>query len=661
MAIQSVKFRAGIDTEATPALLEAAWAQCEKIRFRNGIYAEKLGGWTSFASGMSGVPLKIHVWDDLLGNKLMAVGTSTNLYIVNSSGTVRDITPFMVEVNVSPNVTASAGSGVATIVDASHGLTTGSTVWVSSNLFGPFGIIDGPYTITVVDANSYSINIPVLANTTNGGVLPTYTTAIGTSTVTISATNIGAILAVNSIIDVNTAVVVGGFTIYGDYIVKTSNGTNQITIQVPTLATSSASATENGGLVNIQRYHALSGSTQTLSVSGWCLDNFGENLICTPLVPLTTGGSVGGYMVWSPSSPTNSVAMSVPNQARNIQYVFSSSSTQQVIAFSSYLRSSAAATVLWTDVGSYINWTASASNQAGSFPLPNTNSIVCGASFPQQNLIFTDTGLYSMNYVGYPNVYGFTLIATECGILGPNAFDHVNGAAYWISRGRVCRLGPSGVETVKCSVWGYMFQDLDVAHLGSIVLGSHSQFDELFVFFPSKTDAAGKNTRYIKLYEPSNGDVWDYGTMDRQCWTDQSALGNAFGGASNGTVYQHETGYDDGGNAMTWFIESGWTMISEGDLLTYIDQWWPDAKWGYSGNANQGALISITITATESPSPTGAQETMVAGPIVVSSASNHFEAEVRGRLVKFRFGDNNSGTWSRLGNMRFQAKDAGKR
>ena len=174
-------------------------------------------------------------------------------------------------------------------------------------------------------------------------------------------------------------------------------------------------------------------------------------------------------------------------------------------------------------------------------------------------------------------------------------------------------------------------------------------------FYPS-ANGNGENDSYVKFNTVMN--VWDYGTLGRTAWIDQSVLGPPIGAGSDNWLYQHEIGNDayvgTQATAMQSNAASGYYVIAEGDNLVFIDQVWPDMKWGgYSGNPN--ATVNLTFNFVAYPGDT---PTTITYPM--TQQTQYLTPRVRARLVQMELSSNDVGTFWRLGGIRFRVQPDGR-
>jgi hypothetical protein len=216
-------------------------------------------------------------------------------------------------------------------------------------------------------------------------------------------------------------------------------------------------------------------------------------------------------------------------------------------------------------------------------------------------------------------------------------------------------LGSDGVQTIPCPVWDVVFQNLNTdidattgqPNTAKIRVAVNSRFNEIQWFYPS-TNGGGEVDSYVKY--TINLNVWDYGTLGRTAWVDQSVLGPPIGAdPTTLLLYQHETSNDAAGNAMSSYVQTGYAALGEGDQKTFIDWIWPDMKWGQY-DASQSATVQISFYVCDYPG----QTPTVYGPYSVTQATEYFYTRFRGRLVSVRVASSDLGSFWRIGMIRYR-------
>jgi hypothetical protein len=308
--------------------------------------------------------------------------------------------------------------------------------------------------------------------------------------------------------------------------------------------------------------------------------------------------------------------------------------------------------IRWCDVNDYNQWIALITNQAGSYRIPKGSRIVQCIQGPQQGLIWTDLGIWAMQYAGPPYVYQFNELGTGCGLIGRKAAGSVSGVVYWMGQSQFYRLSGDGVSPIRCPVWDVVFQDLDTNKLDNIRFAANSRFGEVAWYYPTKSNG-GENSHYVKYNYVL--DQWDFGKLSRTAWINESVLGPPIGAADDTYIYQHETSPDADGKAMLSSFQTGYFVITEANEKMFIDQIWPDMKWGYYGGT-QGANVLITFYVADY----AGQTPLVYGPYTMTQATTFLTPRFRGRLVSVKIESNDIGSWWRLGNIRYRFQPDGR-
>ena len=309
--------------------------------------------------------------------------------------------------------------------------------------------------------------------------------------------------------------------------------------------------------------------------------------------------------------------------------------------------------IRWCDVQNYGAWIAQSTNQAGSFRIPKGSRIVGCIQGPQQGLVWTDLAVWSMQYIGQPYIYSFNEIAAGCGMIGRKAAGSFNGVVYWMGQSQFFSLSGSGVQPIPCPIWDVIFQQIDMSNVNKIRVAVNSRFNEVAWYYPTTT-SNGEVASYVK-YNTVIGQ-WDYGSLGRSAWINESIFGPPIGADPvSQYIYQHETSTDADGNAMNSFFQTGYFVINEADNKAFIDQVWPDAKWGYY-NGTQSAQLNMTFYTDDY----AGQTPISYGPFTLTQSTTFISPRLRGRLVSINVGSNDVGSFWRIGNIRYRFQADGK-
>ena len=404
------------------------------------------------------------------------------------------------------------------------------------------------------------------------------------------------------------------------------------------IASTETGAYSSGGTLTFTSY-------ATGSATDWSLGNWGETLISCP--------RDNGIYQWDPQLGSASSAL-IPTAPIANQGMFIAMPQRQIVAYgSTYNGIQQPLLVRWCDIGNFNVWSPQVTNQAGSYIIPKGSRIVGGIQGPQQGLIWTDLGVWAMQYVSQPYIYQFNEIGAGCGMVAEKAAGAINGDVYWMGLKQFFKLAGSGVEPVNCPVWDVVFQNLNMDYADNIRVAVNSSFHEIAWYYPSNDSVNGENDSYVKLNVLIN--QWDYGTLDRAAWLDQSVLGQPIGASPTGYIYQHEVSLNADDQPMASSFRTGFFQMSEAELKMFVDQVWPDMKWGYYNGA-KNAAVGITFHVADYPDGQASSY----GPYTLTEATTYITPRFRGRLVSIEISSNDLDTFWRLGGIRYRLQPDGK-
>lgn len=575
------------------------------------------------------------------------------------------------------------------------------------------------YELTVTKSSGTAITVTnsyggtVNANVQYGGVVPKYYTTNGNKAITVELQNHGFIVGGTYNAAISTTV--GGTTIVGLYTVVRVISDSQFEIDVDNAATSTTSAFENGGDIHASVLVAIVNSAlasnyfygggvygegvygsgfipdtadgDPITAVDWSLDNWGSILIANPMN--------GAIYYWQPIG-SNIVNLSYcPNAPLFNIGAFVAMPQRQIVAYgSSFDGVQDPLLVRWCDLEDFSVWLGTANNQAGSYRIPTGSKIVGGMQASQQGLLWTDLDLWSMTYIAQPLIYGFNKIGANAGLIAQKAAGQMGGVVYWMSQKAFWKFGANGVEQIPCPVWDQVFQNFYPGndangnpYTDRIRCAPNSQFSEVTWYFPahytSDIDAdtglpyddlikgTGEVNAYVKYNILLN--EWDYGyqppddpsvLVGRTAWIDQSILGPPIGAAAATSVegqtsgfyiYQHETDNNADGVAMPCGFTTGYANLSDGDNMIFIDQVWPDMKWGFFDEPKI-ASVDITFYVTNYPG----DQPRVYGPYPVTVSTQYLSVRMRGRLIAFSVSSADLNSFWRLGAIRYRFQPDGK-
>jgi hypothetical protein len=623
MALARLFLKPGIDSQNTEYGAEGGWTEGDFIRFRYGL-PEKLGGWTKFnnsASYLVGLASEVFTWNALDGSPYAAVGTSRKLYAF-FGGSWADITPLR-DTTDPGDVTfaASTGSTTITVSDTAHGATEGDFVTFSgvdaSGLGGAItqAILQSEFEITsVIDEDSYTITSPVAANASDTGdggaaVVGAYQINVGTDV---------------SFFDFGWGVGTWG----------------ESTWNTPRPA----------------------GAGIFLGSRVWQLDTFGEDLICQ-LVN-------GAIYLWDLSGGLASRATAINGAPTKSTYALVSTPDRHLVCFGTETTIGTPSTqdpmfVRFSNQEDINTFTETATNTAGGQRLTDGSRIVTAVRSRGQILIFTDTSLHGMQYVGPPYTFGFQQLGTNCGCIGPHAAADVNGLAFWMGT-EAFYVFDGTVKKMPCTVQDYVFKDINLTQGTKTHVGVNSQFNEVTWWYCSFTsDFIDRFVTYNYLEN-----TWHVGTMPRTAWVDigtyakplaaeylpentEDTISTIYGlTAGRALIYNQEDGVNGDGEAITAFIQSGYFDISEGDNMLFMKRFIPDFK-DQVGNLTVNLLLKPFPQATASPSSLD--------PYVITPTTQKVDTRARGRQISLRIVSDAVDTNWRYGTLRVDVVPDGLR
>ena len=721
MPLTKLQFRPGINREITSYSNEGGWRDCDKIRFRMG-YPEKLGGWEKLSSSTYlGTARALHNWIALDGANYLGVGTHLKYYI-EEGGAFNDITPLRPPDPGSPDTlqtgsgdvtfAATNGSATITVTDTSHGAVEGDFVTFSgaASLGGLITdtILNAEHQIvSIINANSYTITASVAANssdTNNGGssVVGAYQINVGLDS-TVGGTGWGAGLyggvAAGAL---ETTINEGGTFSASDTTLTVANGTgistndlilidNEI-LKVTNVATNDLTVTRaqsgtdaathaNGATVTLIEGNASAandyfgwgdaasgGLTTTTQIRLWSHDNFGEDLIIN--------ARDSNIFYWDRTnnlssraielSRLNSNSRSVPTVAKQILV---SDQDRHVIAFGCDGENASSSERQGDGVQDPLLirfatqeipnvWFGLVTNTAGSLRLGSGSTFVQAVETKREILVWTDTSLNSMRFIGAPFTFSLEQLSSGITIMSPNAAVATEDTVFWMGIDNFYIYGGQ-TQQLACTVKDKVFADFNLEQADKVVAGVNSEFSEVFWFYPSAS--ATDNDKYV-VYNYQE-QLWYFGTLARTAWLDRGT--RSFPIAANSpNIFNHEIGHDDDGSSMNSFIESAVMDLDDGDRFTYISKVIPDLT--FKGSTNwRTPHATFTVKARNFPgedfsnNDSGTATRTATAP--VETFTNQFQIRSRGRSFAMRIESNALGSKWRLGNPRVDMRPDGRR
>tara|TARA_R100000935_G_scaffold58544_1_gene96150 strand:- start:416 stop:2296 length:1881 start_codon:yes stop_codon:yes gene_type:complete len=626
MPLAKFQFKAGIDKEGTSYTNAGGWFDSSLIRFRKN-FVEKIGGWSkNQATSFLGTCRNLFAWIALDGTKFLFLGTHLKSY-VQEGNVFYDITPIRAITTDGIVFAATNGSSTITATDSSHGAVKNDFVTISgaATLGGTItaGVLNQEYQIdTTPTANTYTFT----AKNTSG------------ATVTANGSDSGN----------------GGSGVDGAY---------QLNVGIDKYVSSSG---WGAGLWGEGTFGASTALSFTNQLRLWSSDNFGEDLIMNP--------RFGGIFYWDKSGGTSARAVNITslsgaNLAPTVgMQVIVSDTDRHVIVLGSDPIVGGARTgtldpmlVSFSDQESIAEWQPQTTNTAGSVRLSSGSEIVGGIRSRQETLIWTDTSLYSMQFVGPPLTFAVNLINQGVGMIGPNACINSPNGVFWMSQDGFYLYNGS-VQRVACSVLSYVQEDLDIGQAYKAFAILNKEFNEVWWFYPAKSDETEEISRYV-IYNYSEG-TWSIGSLVRTAWIDEDVFERPVATASN-FLYNQESGEDDDGSPMNnVFVESSDFDLDEGNDMTFIRRIIPDIKFYGSNTSSGGPIINMLLKTRNFPSES--LSTNVTKDISNNTDQLFVRARARQAVIRLQSDDdaasgNRLGVQWRLGYTRLELQPDGRR
>jgi len=607
MPLQNLQFRAGIVADLTDYSNSGGWYSCDKIRFRLG-YPETIGGWSKYSSTQFvGSCRCLHQWTTLDGINYTGIGTESKLY-VETGGACFDITPIRrtVTLGLNPLETEGAGTNRIIVSDTANGVVVGDYVTFSgATAFDNYttGMLNAEQVVAeVINDDSYVIEVS------------------------------GAVSAAGGVSGGGAAVV----------------ATYQINVGPNTQVFGTGWGTGTWG-------RGTWGSPSTSGVSTgqlriWSMDNFGEDLVAC-----VRGG---GIYYWTASTGTGVRAIALSdmpgsNQAPVIgAEVFVSDINRAIVVLGANEYGSTTQDLMlirWCSSEDALEWEPTRETTAGGSRLSSGSQIITGIRAREETVIWTDKTLFTMQFVGPPYTFGFTLMGESVSIVGPNAAAEARNTVFWMDINEF-KVYTGSVTTMPCTVQNYVFNDINLQQRYKIVCGTNVRYNEIWWLYPSANSS--ENDRYVTFNYIDA--VWAVGTLDRTFWYDTSFSGGYPIATNDGYIYIHDYGTNADGIAMEPYIEGSDLTVNEGEQYAFIKRLIPDIS--FTGT-NDTATASFELLRRNFPG----QDFSVGYTSEVMQDTTEKFVRVRGRQFALRVSSSSQNMGWRLGTQRLEIRpDGGK-
>jgi hypothetical protein len=707
MPLQKLTLKPGVNRENTRYTNENGWYESDKIRFRQGT-PEKIGGWQRIsANTFIGICRSLWNWVTLAGANLMGVGTTSKMYIENA-GSYYDITPIRAEDTLTnpfatSTATNSGGYTTVTVTDATGGFTDGAYVTFYGGSAVGGVTVSGEYVITLVDASTYTILVSGTASssTTGGGTvyavyqlnpggatfIPTIGWGAGTwgggvwGIGTVSPTVVAPIRIWNQVNWGQNLVygIAGGPLYYWDASIGYSAPTVTMTIATPCVVTSTVTLADLTPIT-----FATTGALPTGLVVGTTyyvryLSSTTFNLSATPTGALIdTTGSQSGTQSISPRGVLVSSLAGADNYVPLYQNVFTISDASRfclVFGTNDYGSTTLDPMLIrWSDQESLTTWYPAITNQAGSVRLSHGSKIVSVLQSRQEILVWTDSTLYSLQYLGPPYVWGNQLLADNVSLISQNAPVIASGVTYWMGVDKFYKYD-GRVQTLSCDLLRYVYSDINLTQSVQVFGSTNEGFNEAWWFYCS--EESNVIDRYVIYNYIEN--AWYYGTMGRTAWIDTGLRNYPVAATYSYNLVNHESGVDDNTTGTPAAIEATITSaqfdIGDGNNFAFVWRMLPDLTFRGSTDGTTPALTmqllplqnsgsgyndpkSVGGTSSDASQAVTATQTY---PIDLDTYNGQIYIRIRGRQMAMRITSNQIGTQWQLGSPRIDIRNDGRR
>lgn len=707
MTITKIGLRPGVNREGTNYSAEGFYYDCDKIRFRSG-KPEKIGGWQRLSnSSFQGICRSIENWSTLAGNNYVGLGTNLKYYI-ESGGGYNDITPIRKTVDpmLGP-VPPSTGNPFSSAFNTLSADITAAQQSIPLTSAASFPSTGGIIKIGTEEINYSSISSNTLLGAVrgfNGTTAQTHSSSANVSCSTIIVTDVNHDATKNDFITFSGATTFNAFTdvlLNAEHQVFQYISTSQYSINIAGVF--STAVASGGGAAIIASYQVntgldvyviglgwgadpwgsggwgdpgLTGVGQQLRL--WAADNYGEDLLLNPREgsiyywDATTGLTVRAKLLNDLSTAAGFDGTFVPHTTNEI----TSSPTERfamAMGANPYDPTDANTAfdpmlVRWSDQENVYEWVPAITNQSGEFRLSNGSYIVSSDTTRQETLIWTDSALYSAQYLGPPFVWGFTMLASNISVISPNAIITANNITYWMGVDKFY-IYSGRTETLQCALRQYIFSDINKDQGYQVFAGTNEGYNEIWWFYCS-----GQSTtinKYVVFNYAEN--IWYYGSLARTAWLDSSLREYPMATNYENRIIYQELGTDDVEGefpvAVTAFIQSADFDIGDGDKFVFVWRMLPDINFTGSN------VDKPTVTMTLKPRRNAGAPYSPADTPTIASKDNYtggrqyniqeFDGQVntrlRGRQMALRVESTGLGVAWQLGDIRIDVKPDGSR
>jgi hypothetical protein len=700
MPLQKILFKPGVNRENTRYTTEGGWYECDKIRFRQG-NPEVIGGWERISSStFLGICRSLWNWVTLGNLNLVGVGTNLKFYI-ESGGGYNDITPIRATATLTNPFTATLGSAVITVTDVAHGCGTGDFVvftgatGLGGNITAGILNLSTGYQVTVLTVDTYTITVGANANATDvsgspggGTVTATYQINVGPA-IQVPLVGWGAggwgaggwgsgvsnTLGLQLWNQINygedllygprgggiyywDASAVSALTTRGVNL-NTLGGNVTFTSASPTVVTSTVLFTEGAALQFAATTSLPTGISAATTYYVFEVNGLTFKLLDGAGAAVNTASTgTGVYVSLIVDVPTTVNSFTVSDSSRFV-IAFGCNDYQESIIDPLLIR--------WSAQDDLYNWTPDPTNQAGFTRLSHGSEIITTVQTRQEIVVFTDSSVYSFQYLGPPYVWAPQLLGDNTSIISPNAVVQASGIVYWMGVDKFYAYD-GRVQTLSCDLRRFIFQDINLDQSAQVFAGTNEGFNEIWWFYC--VAGATEVGRYV-IYNYAEK-VWYYGSMRRTAWLDSALQPSPLAATYTYNLVNQEQGLDDNETgttaAISAYISSSEFDIGDGHNFGFVWRILPDLTFEDSENSPTGAVPTVTMTLyglanSGSGSTSSASQPVAKGStyVLTEEFTGQIYTRMRGRQMIFKIESNQIGTAWQLGAPRIDIRPDGRR
>jgi hypothetical protein len=617
MPLQKLALKPGVNRENTRYTSEGGWYESDKIRFRQGT-PEKIGGWQRIsAATFLGVCRSLWNWVTLGSQNLIGVGTNLKFYIENG-GAYSDITPLRATVTLTNPFTTTSGSPTVSVVDANGGYTSGDFVTFSGASAVGGLTLNGEYQLTI-DTNA-------------------------TNTYFITASSNASSSAT------------GGGTVTAAYQINTGAAS-------VTPLTGWGAGPWSAGAWGV-------GVPSDVQIRLWSQANFGEDLIFAP-----RGGDIYFWDATAGLTSRGVTLASIAPVGANVpsvqDLILVSDISRFVFCFGCNDLASATKNpmlIRWSDQENATQWTPAATNQAGSLQLSRGAEIIAAKQARQEVLVWSDSALYALQYVGAPVVWGAQLVGENISIASQNAVAYANGVAFWMGIDKFY-MYDGRAQPLPCNLRKFIFNDFNTAQYRQVFAGTVESYHEVWWFYCSaESDTADRYVVYNYL-----DNIWYYGTMDRTAWLDSGLRDYPLAATYSNNLVNQEEGVDDNelgaSTPIHAYASTAEFDLDDGHQFNFIWRVLPDITFDGSTTESPSAVMTLlpmqnSGSGYNSPASVGGSNngTITRSAVLpIEKFTEQINTRVRGRQMTMKIESTEAGVTWQLGSPRLDMRPDGRR